>query len=71
MVAMYRELVEKRNAMLQPAVAQCFPNVLSNLYEEINEDAKRTLNALKTRHLKDVWKSKTWADVCETDGAGA
>ena len=72
MTAMFRELVEKQNAMLPPGAARRFLNFSSNLSnEEINEDAKRTLNALKTRNLKDGWKSKTWADVCETDGAGA
>ena len=71
-LTMFRELAENQNEMLPPGAARRFLNFSSNLSnEEIKEDAKRTLNALKARHLKDRWKSKPWADLCEADGAGA
>ena len=44
---MFRELVEKQNEMLARGAARRFLNFSSNLSkEEIDEDAKRTLNAL-------------------------
>ena len=52
MAAMFLELVEKQNAMLQPGAARGFLKFSSNLSnEEIKEAANRTLNAL---NLKDA-----------------